>query len=63
MSRINSSLQKLAPLFSPEGRLHRWYPLFEAIDSFIMGSRGTTAEAPHVRDAIDLKRIMTIVVI
>ncbi|MDH3360393.1 MAG: RnfABCDGE type electron transport complex subunit D, partial [Desulfobulbaceae bacterium] len=63
MNRIDDSLKKLAPLFNPGGRLERWYPLYEAIDSFIMGSRRTTSSAPHIRDGIDLKRIMIIVVI
>ena len=62
MNRIDASLKKIAPHFSPGGRLERWYPLFEAIDSFVMGSRRTTSSAPHVRDGIDLKRIMIIVV-
>ena len=63
MNRIDASLRKIAPHFNPGGRLERWYPLFEAVDSFVMGSRRTTSGAPHVRDGIDLKRIMSIVVI
>ncbi len=62
MKWINNSLKKAAPHFSPDGRLARWYPLFEAMDSFVMGSRRTTTNAPHIRDGIDLKRIMIIVV-
>ncbi len=56
-------LQALEPHFKPGGRLARWYPLYEATDSFFMGSRLTTATAPHIRDAIDFKRIMTVVII
>ena len=63
MNRIDATLQKIAPHFGPGGRLARWYPLYEAVDSFVMGSRRTTSNAPHIRDGIDLKRIMIIVVV
>lgn len=49
--------------FEKGGRLERWYPLYEAVDSILFGSNLTTKAAPHVRDAIDLKRIMTTVII
>lgn len=49
--------------FAPGSRFARWYPLFEAFDSFLFGSSLTTKAAPHVRDSIDLKRIMTTVLI
>ncbi|WPD22380.1 MAG: NADH:ubiquinone reductase (Na(+)-transporting) subunit B [Candidatus Electrothrix scaldis] len=63
MKLLNTLLQKTAPLFHKGGRLERWYPAFDAVDSFLMGSRHTTSSAPHVRDAMDLKRIMILVVI
>uniref|UniRef100_UPI004055DC29 NADH:ubiquinone reductase (Na(+)-transporting) subunit B n=1 Tax=Candidatus Electrothrix sp. TaxID=2170559 RepID=UPI004055DC29 len=63
MKLLNTLLQKTAPLFNKGGRLVRWYPAFDAVDSFLMGSRHTTGSAPHVRDAMDLKRIMILVVI
>ncbi len=49
--------------FAPGGRFERWYPLYEAFDSFLFGASGTTKAAPHVRDSIDLKRIMTTVLL
>lgn len=42
-----------------QGRL---YPFFEAVDTFFRTPGTTTASAPHVRDGIDLKRVMIIVV-
>ncbi len=60
---IRNILDKAAPHFQKDGRLQRWYPLFEALDSFIMGSNKTTNTAPHIRDSIDLKRIMVTVVV
>ncbi|HET98005.1 MAG TPA: NADH:ubiquinone reductase (Na(+)-transporting) subunit B [Desulfurivibrio alkaliphilus] len=61
--RLDRYLRKLEPHFKKGGRWSRWYPLYEATDSFLMGSRLTTATAPHVRDAIDFKRIMIMVII
>ena len=49
--------------FGKNGRLKRLYPLYEAFDSFLFGSNQTTETAPHIRDSIDLKRIMTTVLI
>lgn len=49
--------------FEKGGPLARWYPLYEAFDSFLFGSNQTTKIAPHIRDSIDLKRIMTTVLI
>ncbi len=56
-------MQQAGEHFAPGGRLARWYPLFEAVDSFLFGSSETTKAAPHIRDSIDLKRIMTTVLI
>ena len=63
MKILDTFLQKIEPLFSKGGKLEKYYPLFEATDSFLFGASGTTDTAPHVRDAIDFKRIMVIVII
>lgn len=63
MDLIGKFLNKVAPDFEKGGRFSRWYPLFEAIDSFLYGNSRVTKTAPHVRDAIDLKRIMILVVV
>ncbi len=49
--------------FAKGSRFARWYPLYEAFDSILFGSSQTTRIAPHIRDSIDLKRIMTTVLI
>jgi Na+-transporting NADH:ubiquinone oxidoreductase subunit B len=49
--------------FEKGARFELLYPLYEAFDSFLFGSNQTTKTAPHVRDSIDLKRIMTTVII
>jgi Na+-transporting NADH:ubiquinone oxidoreductase subunit B len=48
--------------FDPGGRLHRFHPLFEAVDSLLYSTPTVTEHPPHVRDALDLKRMMGMVV-
>ena len=63
MKLLEKLFDRAAPHFQPGGRLHRWFPLFEATDSFLLGSGERAATAPHVRDAMDLKRIMISVIV
>lgn len=63
MKSLNKFFANLAPLFEKGGKYERWYPLYEATDSFLFGCSATTKTAPHVRDSIDLKRIMITVII
>lgn len=56
-------MENLGRHFESGGRWEKWYPLYEAFDSFLFGSNQTTKTAPHVRDSIDLKRIMTTVLV
>lgn len=63
MKALRNGLDRLRPHFTQGGRLARFYPLFEAADSFLYTPGEVTTGAPHVRDAIDLKRVMITVVI
>jgi len=56
-------LDRLEPVFGQKGKRKRWFPLYEAIDTLLYNTNGTTRMAPHLRDALDLKRMMTTVVI
>ncbi|MBN2429416.1 MAG: NADH:ubiquinone reductase (Na(+)-transporting) subunit B [Deltaproteobacteria bacterium] len=49
--------------FQKGGKLERLYPLFEATDTLLFSEGVVTRYASHVRDALDLKRTMTWVVI
>ena len=51
-------LDKLHPLFVKGGKLENFYALYEAIDTFLYTPGEVTKGASHVRDGIDLKRIM-----
>jgi len=49
--------------FGENGRWRRWFPLYEAVDTFLYSPGKVTRSAPHIRDAMDLKRMMVTVVI
>jgi Na+-transporting NADH:ubiquinone oxidoreductase subunit B len=63
MKSLSKFMEEAGQYFEKGAPLERWYPLYEAFDSFLFGSNQTTKLAPHVRDSIDLKRIMTTVLI
>ena len=63
MSRVRKYLDRIQPLFIKDGRLEKYYVLYEMIDTFLYTPSKVTAHAPHVRDAIDIKRVMAYVVV
>ena len=63
MKILGKFLDKIAPKFLKGGSLERLYPLYEALDTFLFASNRVTERAPHVRDAVDMKRIMITVLI
>jgi len=54
-------LEKMEPHFEPGGRYEKGYALFEAIATFFYTPGLVTKGKTHVRDAIDLKRMMIFV--
>ncbi|MEJ2680373.1 MAG: NADH:ubiquinone reductase (Na(+)-transporting) subunit B [Gammaproteobacteria bacterium] len=58
---LRSTLTKLEPKFQHGGPYAKFYPLYEAIDTFFYSPGKVTRTAAHVRDGIDLKRIMVMV--
>ena len=63
MRWLRQLLDSKAPLFEEGGKLEKFYPLYEAADTFFYTPGETTKGASHVRDALDLKRMMTMVVV
>ena len=55
---LRSFMDGIAPHFEKGGKLSALYPAFEAIDTALYTPGRTTAGASHVRDGLDLKRIM-----
>ena len=63
MKFLRRFLDSLEPHFINEGKLKNYYAIYEMIDTFLYTPADNTISGPHVRDAIDLKRSMVIVVI
>ncbi len=63
MSRLRRFLDRLEPQFQKGGPYHKWFAVFEMVDTFLYSPADNTRGSPHVRDGIDLKRLMTYVVI
>ncbi|MCA9058025.1 MAG: NADH:ubiquinone reductase (Na(+)-transporting) subunit B [Planctomycetaceae bacterium] len=63
MKFIRQLLDRLEPQFHKGGRFERLYPLYEAADTFLYTPADRTRSASHVRDGMDLKRMMITVVV
>jgi Na+-transporting NADH:ubiquinone oxidoreductase subunit B len=63
MRFLRALLDKQARHFEKGGRLERLYRVWEAQDTFLYTPGEVTGVAPHVRDALDMKRLMITVVI
>jgi len=55
---VNASIK---PRFMPGGTQAKWFPIYDAIENFIFSSTHKTINPIHVRDSIDIQRIMVIV--
>ena len=55
---LRSFLDDVAPAFEKGGKFEAFYPAYEAIDTALYTPATTTAGASHVRDGLNLKRIM-----
>jgi len=62
MRFFRSFLDRQKDRFQSGGRLDRLYPLFEAVDTIFYTPDSVTTGTTHVRDALDLKRMMSVVV-
>ena len=63
MAPLRKLLDKIAPLFEEGGKYAKLYPLYEAADSFLFTPGKRAQGAVHVRDGMDIKRLMVTVVI
>lgn len=63
MARLRRFLDRIEPSFQKGGPYHKYFAVFEMVDTFLYSPADTTRGSPHVRDAIDLKRIMSFVVL
>lgn len=58
---LRSANAKIKPDFMPGGSKAKWFPIYDAIENFIFSSTKKTINPIHVRDSIDIQRIMVIV--
>ena len=63
MKALRRFMDRLHPLFAKGGPYEQFYVVYEMIDGILFTASEVTKGAPHVRDAVDLKRVMTYVVI
>jgi Na+-transporting NADH:ubiquinone oxidoreductase subunit B len=55
---LRKFLDKIEHHFEQGGRFEKWYALYEAADTFLYRPASVTKTTAHVRDGIDLKRMM-----
>ena len=63
MKALRYALDKAHPWFAKGAPLEKAYPVYEALDTFLYTPGEVTTGSTHVRDAIDLKRMMSTVVV
>lgn len=60
---LRKILDANAHRFENNGVLKQLYPLYEATDTILFSTDEVTKSGPHIRDSIDIKRVMILVVI
>ena len=55
---LRAFLDKIEHNFEKGGKYEKWYALYEAVDTVLYRPSSVTKTTAHVRDGIDLKRIM-----
>jgi Na+-transporting NADH:ubiquinone oxidoreductase subunit B len=60
---LRKLLDSQAHLFHKGGKLERFYPMYEAADTFLYTPGSVTPGSSHVRDSLDMKRLMSLVVV
>lgn len=60
---LRNFFDRIEPNFEKGGKWERYFPLYEMVESFLYTPKTVTTAAPHARSYIDMKRIMTYVVL
>ncbi len=63
MKALENLLAKLKTPFEKGGKLEKFYPVYDALDTFAFVPDHTTIKGAHIRDAIDMKRTMFLVIV
>jgi len=59
---VENLLNKVKPVFDKGGKLEKFYPVYDALETFAFVPDHTTKKGAHIRDAIDMKRTMFLVI-
>ncbi|MBN2485086.1 MAG: NADH:ubiquinone reductase (Na(+)-transporting) subunit B [Bacteroidales bacterium] len=62
MKGLRNYLDKIKPNFEKGGKLEKFHSLFDAVETLLYVPDKVTTSGSHIRDAIDMKRTMIIVV-
>lgn len=60
---LHKQLDKYRDHFEPGGKLEKFYTIFEATDTILFSTDEVTESGPHIKDSIDTKRVMILVVV
>ncbi len=60
---LRSFFDRIEPHFEKGGKYEKLFPVYEMVESFLYTPKTVTSVAPHARSYVDMKRIMTYVVI
>jgi len=60
---LRSYFNSIEPNFQRGGKYEKYYPIFEMVETIFFTSNTVTKVAPHARSFVDMKRVMTYVVI
>ncbi|UCF14716.1 MAG: RnfABCDGE type electron transport complex subunit D [Phycisphaerales bacterium] len=63
MKWLLNVIEKVRPHFVEGGKLKAFHPVFGALEHFFFSPTDTTVGPPHIRDPLDLKRFMSMVII
>ncbi len=63
MKALENLLDKIKPSFEKGGKFEKLYPMYDALETFAFVPDHTTSKGAHIRDAIDLKRTMFMVIV
>ncbi len=60
---LRKLFERIEPNFTRGGRYEKLFPIYEMVESLVYTPKTVTSAAPHARSFVDMKRIMTYVVI
>lgn len=60
---LRNFFDRIEPNFVKGGKYERYFPIYEMVESFLFTPKTVTTAAPHARSYVDMKRIMTYVVL